>query len=101
MGTYGLKAYLTAHQTAHQRVVGVAVSTVVTAGTENTVEKGSSSDNEIQLVLVAGSGVAPGYSVVRLVLFVEHRGYDYTKSRGVNVQAKRLVVLGSRDPLGS
>ena len=51
MGTYGLKAYLA----AHQKVVGVAVSTVVTAGTENTVEQGSSS--EIQLVLVAGSGV--------------------------------------------
>ena len=95
VSTYGLKAYLA----AHQKVVGVAVSTVVTAGTENTVEQGSSS--EIQLVLVAGSGVAPGYSVVRLVLFGEHRGYDYTKSRGVNVQTKRLVVLGSRDPLGS
>ena len=97
MGTYGLKPYLA----AHQRVVGVAVRTVVTAGTENTVEQGYSSDNEIQLVLVAGSGVAPGYSVIRLVLFVEHRGYDYTKSRGVDVQTKRLVVLGSRDPLGS
>ena len=43
VGTYKLKAYLAAHQTAHQRAVGVAINTVVTAGTENTVEQGSSS----------------------------------------------------------
>ena len=34
--TFGFKAYLA----AHQRVVGVAVSALVTAGTEDTVEKG-------------------------------------------------------------
>ena len=34
MDTFGLKAYLA----THQRVVGVTVSTVVTAGTEDTVD---------------------------------------------------------------
>ena len=34
--TFGFKAYLA----AHQRVVGVAVSALVTVGTEETVEKG-------------------------------------------------------------
>lgn len=39
----------------HQRVVGVACSAVVAALTEDTVKKGSSSDNKIQLVPVAES----------------------------------------------
>ena len=39
----------------HQRVVGVACSAVVAARTEDTVKKGSSSDNKIQLVPVAES----------------------------------------------
>ena len=47
-------------------MVSVAVSAVVTAGTEDTVEKGTLSDNEIQLVPVVGSRVMPGYSAVRL-----------------------------------
>ena len=60
--TFGLKAYFS----AHQRVVGVAVSALVTTGTEDTADEGPSSDNEIQLVPVVGSGVAQGYLVVRL-----------------------------------
>ena len=47
----GLRAYLP----THQRVVGVAFSAVVAARTEDTVKKGSSSDNKIQLVPVAES----------------------------------------------
>ena len=50
----GLRAYL---DPAHQRVVGVAFSAVVAARTEDTVKKGSSSDNKIQLVPVAESDV--------------------------------------------
>ena len=47
----GLRANLPTHQT----VVGVAVSAVVAARTEDTVKKGSSSDNKIQLVPEAES----------------------------------------------
>ena len=39
----------------HQRVFGVAFSAVVAARTEDTVKKGSPSDNNIQLVPVTES----------------------------------------------
>ena len=42
----GLRAYLP----THQRMVSVTVSPVLAARTEDTVKKGSSSDNKIQLV---------------------------------------------------
>ena len=47
----GLRACLP----THQRVVGVAFSAVVAARTDDTVKKGSSSDNKIQLVPVTES----------------------------------------------
>ena len=47
----GFRVYLP----THQRVVGVAVSAVVAARTEDTVKKGSWSDNKIRLVPVAES----------------------------------------------
>lgn len=45
-------------------VVGVAVSAVITAGGQDTVQQGSAGDNEIQLMPVTRSGVPPGHSVV-------------------------------------
>ena len=55
-------------------MVGVTVSAVKTASNENTVERGSSGDNEVQLVPVVGSWVPPGYSVVWFGV-VERVGY--------------------------
>ena len=45
-------------------MVGVAVSAVIAAGGQDTVQQGSAGDNEIQLVPVTRSGVPPGHSVV-------------------------------------
>ena len=45
---------LNTHLAANQRMVGVTVSAV---STEDSVERGSSADNEVQLVSMTGSGV--------------------------------------------
>ena len=45
------------HFAGDHRVIGVAVSAVVAAGGQNTVQQGSAGDNEIQLVPVTRSGV--------------------------------------------
>ena len=51
------------HFAGDHRVVGFAVSAVIAAGGQDTVQQGSADDNEIQLVTVTRSGVPPGHSV--------------------------------------
>ena len=60
MDLFGLKAHLA----GHHGVVGVTVRAVVAACREDTVQRGSSGEDEIQLVPVAGPGVSPGHSAV-------------------------------------
>ena len=52
------------HFAGDHTAVGVAVSAVIAADGQATVQQGSADDNEIQLVQVTRSGVPPGHSVV-------------------------------------
>ena len=54
------------HFVANQRVVSIAVGTVVAVSNEDAVQEWSLSNDEIQLVPVTGSRVLPGYSVAQL-----------------------------------
>ena len=55
---------LKTHLAGDHRMISVAVSTVVAACSEGTVQQGSSSDDEIQLVPVTRSGVPPVHNMV-------------------------------------
>ena len=52
------------HFAGDHRVIGVAVSAVIAASGQDTVQQGSAGANEIQLVPVTRSGVPPGHPVV-------------------------------------
>ena len=52
------------HLAANQRVVSVTVGIVIAASNQNTIQRGSSVDDEIQLVSVGGSRVPRQYSMV-------------------------------------
>lgn len=61
MSLFWLKAYFAADQGG----VGVTVSIVMTTSDEDTVQRGSSGDDKIQLVPMMGSRVPSGDSVVK------------------------------------
>lgn len=60
MSSFWLKAYFA----TDQGLVGITLSTVITTSDEETVQRGTSGDDEIHLVPVVGSGVPPGDTVV-------------------------------------